>query len=263
MVRIRLHVIRKKRAHATELLLSALLLAFGVGLFLELTWPALAEARTGGPRPMSMNMQEPLDQNAGPESSGPIAIGSDARSAPSDTSSQFAADRAARAGSPDSLNEAATDPEVKPGPPDSLVALYFHRTLRCEDCLLMEIYIRDVLESDYLDPLLEGTLRWRSLDYEQPEHAGSAEKYQFGGPALVLSHWSGGREALWARMDEIWQWVDYPDAVADMLRAQLRECLAGTCRHDEFHMPDAGDARAPGDTTRGSQERTGTDNDQR
>jgi len=163
----------------------------------------------------------------------------------------------------DSSNKPSADPTVISGPPDSVVALYFHRTLRCENCLLMESYIDDVIKHDFPDYLLKGSLRWHALDYEKPEHAADADKYQFGGPALVLSHWLGGKEILWARMDEIWDLMDYPGAVADTLRAQLRECLAGTCRHDEFHMPDAGDARAPGDSTQGSQERTGTDNEQR
>jgi hypothetical protein len=137
------------------------------------------------------------------------------------------------------------------GPPDSVLVLYFHRTFRCEDCLNMESYIKGVLEDDYLDPLLKGSLRWHSFDFEQPEHAGEAEEYGLGGPALVLSHWVGGVEVLWGRMDEIWDFTDYPEAVADTVRAQLRECLAGTCRHEEFGVPEMSNARAPGDTTKG------------
>lgn len=246
MIKIHQHLTRRKRVLGVDLLPMVIFLSLGVGGLLEFTAQDLVEARTSAFDSALTHDQELADQDA-----------------PFDSSRRTATREDSLAGQPNAPKELVTAPDVLSGLPDSVVALYFHRTLRCEDCLLMEDYIRDVLRDDYLDPLLNGSLCWRSLDYERPEHVDSADKYQFGGPALVLSHWVGGREVLWARMDEIWEWVDDPEAVADTLRAQLRECLAGTCAHAEFYEPDAGDIRAPGETTKGSEERMRPDNEQR
>jgi len=246
VIRINYQHTNKERVRASKLLLGAVFLTFSVGFLLELTPPGRVEARASAPDSTLKHDRKPADQDT-----------------PADGSSRHTTREDTVPGQLNARKGLVAAPAVLSGPPDSVVALYFHRTLRCEDCLLMEDYIRDVLKNDYLDALLKGSLRWRSVDYEQPEYADVADKYQLGGPALVLRHWVGGREVLWARMDEIWERVDYPEAVADTLRGQFRECLAGTCRHDEFHMPDTNNLRAPGDTAKGSQERMGPDNEQR
>ena len=156
---------------------------------------------------------------------------------------------------PDSAGKVGTDLTLFSEPPDSIIAYYFHRTLRCETCIKMEACILDVIKHDCFEALKDGTVRWRPLDYEQPENSEYVETYGLGGPALVLSHWVDGREVLCARVDEIWSFIDDPEAVSDRLRQQFEECLTGKCRHDEFFAPDTSYAPIPSGDTLRSEER--------
>ncbi|UCF78806.1 MAG: hypothetical protein JSW03_00560 [Candidatus Eiseniibacteriota bacterium] len=208
---------RKRRVRGFKFSLNGLFLILSISLLLGPVPPIMVEARPSAPRGTLKNDHETQGRGVQP-----------------DTSSKLAA-----------------DPVVLSGPPDSVVALYFHRTLRCETCLFMEYHISQVIQHDYLAPLLDGSLRWRTLDYERPQHAGNVDKYQLEGPTLVLSHWKEGREISWAKVEEIWDFIDYPEAAEDTLRGRLDRCLAGTCRHDELSMPDSSSVRAPGDTTKG------------
>jgi hypothetical protein len=157
----------------------------------------------------------------------------------------------------------SADTTAHRSPPDSVVAYYFHRTFRCDKCLLMEACIRDAIAQNYADALIKGTLRWHTLDYEQPEHADSAVKYQLDGPALVLSHWAGGREVSWARMDELWDLVDDPGAMIDSLEVQLGDCLMGKCIHGELFVPDTSGVTEPAPSEPRSTETQGRIDDKR
>lgn len=155
----------------------------------------------------------------------------------------------------DKTVKAPADTTVHAAPPDSVVACYFHRTFRCDRCLLMEACARDVIEHDFSAALNDSTLRWRTLDFERPEQAKNVEKYQLDGPALVLSHWSGGAEVSWVRVDELWDVIDDPEAVSERVRERLHECLEGRCLHHGLLTPGAANVSERDSSTLRSDER--------
>lgn len=146
---------------------------------------------------------------------------------------------------PESTKTSAADTTLIMTRPDSVVAVYFHRTLRCRSCLLIESCARKAITSNFAQALKDGSLRWRSVDFEQPAHAKQAERYQLGGSALVLSHWKDGEEVLWTRMDELWDLIDEPTTMTEIVREQIQRCLKGECRHGGFFSPDT--TKTPGE----------------
>lgn len=116
--------------------------------------------------------------------------------------------------------------------PDSIVAVYYHRTLRCQTCLMMEACAESVMMKRFAKELVKGKLHWRDVDFEQSEHSGMEKKYGLDGSSLVLSHWKKEKEVSWARMDELWELSDDPDAVSERVLEQLMLCLAGKCDHE-------------------------------
>lgn len=119
--------------------------------------------------------------------------------------------------------------QVAPAPPDSVVVVYYHRTLRCQTCLMLEACAKKAMEESFTKELTKGTIRWREVDFEQPEHAGIEKKYQLDGSTLVLSHWKNKKEVSWEKMDEIWEMSDDPEAVTEAVVERLRLRLAGKC----------------------------------
>jgi hypothetical protein len=117
--------------------------------------------------------------------------------------------------------------QVRAQPPDSVVAYYFHRTYRCVRCITMEAYVLAVIHLNYSTELEKGTLRWHAVDYEDPANAHYAEKHEFGGPALVLSHWADGSETRWTRVDEIWELLDTPGTLVGSIDRNVKACLGG------------------------------------
>ena len=124
--------------------------------------------------------------------------------------------------------------------PDSVVVVYYHRTLRCQTCLMLEACAKKAVEKDFAKELMKGTIRWRAVDFEHPEHSGLEKKYGLDGSTLVLSHWKNKKEVSWGKMDEIWEISDDPEAVTESVKEQLRLCLAGKCDHKGPGVSDDG-----------------------
>ncbi len=94
----------------------------------------------------------------------------------------------------------------KRGEKPHVAAYYFHRTLRCHTCVMMEELVRGVLERDFANQLENGQLLWGAFDYELPENKDLVKAYGVGdGPALILSRCESGKECDWRELAQVWE----------------------------------------------------------
>jgi hypothetical protein len=152
-----------------------------------------------------------------------------------------------KAGAPErtTAQVSADSAQAIPSPPDSVVAVYYHYTLRCQTCLMMEAAAEEVIKTKFPKELMKGKIRWRHIDFEQPEHAWAEEKYQLSGSTLVLSHWKNKTKVSWAPMDVLWEHCDDPEAVSALVHKQLELCLAGKCDHEASPDPEKSEDSKP------------------
>ncbi len=107
-----------------------------------------------------------------------------------------------------------------------LVARYFHRTFRCETCILMEQYAEDVITADFPEAHALGQLAFRTYDFEDPANVELVETYGLGdGPALILSKLCDGRELAHKALPSIWDLLDDPLWLSDLLREEIAAAL--------------------------------------
>jgi hypothetical protein len=134
--------------------------------------------------------------------------------APPDTTAPVAAD-----------SVAAPDSTATAEPRDALVVYYFHQTVRCADCILIEAYTRDVLELDFTAALADGRVRMRAVDVEAEANRELAARYEVSDTALVLSRRSAGQEVDWIVLDQVWDLVEDSIGFADYLRTEIAAAL--------------------------------------
>lgn len=107
-----------------------------------------------------------------------------------------------------------------------LVAYYFHRTFRCETCILMEHYVRDVIDDDFAAETAQGRLRFKAFDYEDPANLDLVETYGLGdGPVLMLSKQCQGDELDHKELAAIWGRMEDPIGLLDLLRVEIAAAL--------------------------------------
>ncbi len=102
------------------------------------------------------------------------------------------------------------------------VVYYFHVTFRCPDCLMVERYVRDVLNADFGELLQDGLLLWAPIDYEQPENLDYVAAFDLGdGPALILTRWLDGEQVTWRNLFEVWELLDDPVGLGELIRGEI------------------------------------------
>jgi hypothetical protein len=88
--------------------------------------------------------------------------------------------------------------------PDGLSVYYFHTTVRCYSCNLIERLTKETVRENFADDLKSGAVRWQEANYEQPSFAPFKERYNLYTKQVILSAVKGGKEAAWRDLDEVW-----------------------------------------------------------
>ncbi len=71
---------------------------------------------------------------------------------------------------------------------------YFHRTDRCETCVSIEENTKNVLETNYATEVKEGTISFKSINFEAEADKEIIEKYKADGPSLFLTRMKKTKE---------------------------------------------------------------------
>ena len=84
----------------------------------------------------------------------------------------------ARADSPAASQPETTDTKV--------VAYYFHATVRCATCRMIESYSREVVEQKFGADIAKGRLEFKLVNLQLPENKHFVKDYQLFTKSLVL-----------------------------------------------------------------------------
>ena len=117
---------------------------------------------------------------------------------------------------------------VSSGPAKRVTAYYFHGTARCRTCLAIENTAREVLERELAEDFSRGAIRWRAIDYEQPEHEHFAKEFELTGATLVLAKEAAGRTERWDKLERVWELIGDEARFGDYVLGEARGYLEGT-----------------------------------
>lgn len=116
-------------------------------------------------------------------------------------------------------------PASLPDGPTKIIVYYFHGTLRCQTCLDIEQHARETVFESYFADLMEGTIEWRSVNYEVPENRHYSNDFDLPYPSLVVVREQAGYAAEWKLLGKTWELVSEPAALRDYVRAELGALL--------------------------------------
>lgn len=85
------------------------------------------------------------------------------------------------------------------------VAYYFCSTYRCSNCLTLEKYSHEAIQSGFTDQLASGNLSWIIKNLDEEENAHFVDDYKLFTKALVLVRYENGQQVKWKNCDKIWE----------------------------------------------------------
>lgn len=98
-----------------------------------------------------------------------------------------------------------------------IVAYYFHSDTRCTTCRAIETLGQAALA----DAIRDGHVEWRVVNYQRPDNAHFAKRYDLAFASLVLVKAGTGTAATWKNLDKVWDLHDDPPAFTDYVRREL------------------------------------------
>lgn len=106
-----------------------------------------------------------------------------------------------------------------------LVVYYFHGSQRCPTCLLIESLTREIVESYFSDQVRQGTVVFKSVNFEQPSYAALAREFNIAMPMVVLAAESNHQVKRWRSLPSVWMLVRDRAAFAKYVREQIESML--------------------------------------
>ncbi len=126
---------------------------------------------------------------------------------------------------PDARLAAANKAHHRPPLSDGVIAYYFHTNVRCPTCSKIEAYAREAIHDGFAGPLQDGRLRWRVVNYQQPENEHFAADYELIAPTVVLVEISGGRQVDAKNLARVWDLVTDKAAFVQYVQEEVRGYL--------------------------------------
>jgi hypothetical protein len=107
-----------------------------------------------------------------------------------------------------------------------IVAYYFHGTVRCDACSLIELLAKNAIEQHFRTEMDGQRLVFRSVNYDLPENEHYRAAYGLPPPALVLVR-QQDQSTEWRVLGETWSLIDEPPKFDNYVATQVREFLDG------------------------------------
>ena len=124
----------------------------------------------------------------------------------------------------------ATAPDTSlPAVPDSghvIVAYYLYTTLRCENCLRIEAWSKEALDSAFVKQQSAGLLWWRPLNTDLPQYAHFTTDYKLERKSLVIAEFEDGKRVRWKKCESVWELLEDKPGFAAYIRAEVSEYLS-------------------------------------
>lgn len=106
-----------------------------------------------------------------------------------------------------------------------LVVYYFHGTQRCSNCLKIEAYTKETIDSSFASQLKDSLVVWRMINTDEDANKHYRDDYQLFTKSVVLSHCQDGKQVRWKNLDKIWEHLGDKAAFQAYIRDEVSAYL--------------------------------------
>jgi hypothetical protein len=118
--------------------------------------------------------------------------------------------------------QAASQPETTD---TKVIAYYFHVTVRCTTCRMIESYSREVVEQRFGTDIAKGRLEYKLVNLQLPENRHFVKDYQLFTKSLVVVRFDKGRQAEYKVLNDTWELVGNKSAMQAYVEREVRDYL--------------------------------------
>ena len=102
---------------------------------------------------------------------------------------------------------------------------YFHRTIRCQTCTVLEEFTNGVVENYFKNEILSGLLVFEKINIDLPENIHYEDHYNLNYQSVIISEKTQDRELKWKNCPDIWKTHDSKEKFENYLRKEITEFI--------------------------------------
>jgi len=118
--------------------------------------------------------------------------------------------------------QAASQPETTD---TKVIAYYFHVTVRCTTCRMIESYSREVVEQKFGADIAKGRMQYKLVNLQLPENRHFVKDYQLFTKSLVLVRFDKGKQTEYKVLNDTWDLVGDKSAMQAYVEREVRDYL--------------------------------------
>lgn len=111
---------------------------------------------------------------------------------------------------------------------DKLIVYYFHRTVRCPSCMLLEELTRYAVRSGFSAQIKTGQIELKVINIDEPDNSWLEEHYNLQFQSVVLSEVVNGDEMRWKNLARVWDYLHEEDRFMDYVQKEIRVFIENT-----------------------------------
>jgi hypothetical protein len=108
-------------------------------------------------------------------------------------------------------------------PADGVVVINFHGATRCASCQEIGKEAHAVVANDFASDLQSGRMTWQVINFDEPANRHFVQDYGLVSSTVVVVRREGGRDAVWRRLDAVWDHVFDAPAMNNYLRREITQ----------------------------------------
>jgi hypothetical protein len=107
-------------------------------------------------------------------------------------------------------------------PNERVVAMYFHRTVRCPTCQKMGSYSEEAVKGGFAEPIKDGKVEFHYINFQDAKNAALTNGYKVSGPALIVAKIVGNKVVEYKNLTEIWTKVGDKAAFVEYVQSNVK-----------------------------------------
>ncbi len=102
-----------------------------------------------------------------------------------------------------------------------VLAYYFHGTRRCSNCIKIEAYTKEAIDSTYGAALKDSSLIWQVVNTDEEANNHYLNDYQLYTKSVILVDMHDGKQIRWKNLEKVWQHLGDKEAFKKYIRDEV------------------------------------------
>ncbi len=107
----------------------------------------------------------------------------------------------------------------------AVVVYYFHRTIRCPSCTLLEEITHETVEFGFGKEMDSGRICMTVINLDEKANEHFVNDYNLSAQSVVVSEVKNGKEQRWKNLDQVWTLIGDEGQLREYIQKEIKGYL--------------------------------------